>query len=90
MLEIMEAFMEQIVKQGEIQSAKQCYEHTKSFGNNTTLESSPRKTQNQEVPPTSQTEVMMNHPRMVQKRRWALHLGRVNHDKGWLGTYFRG
>ena len=44
MLDIMEEFMKQISKQEETQSAKQCYEHTKSFGNNTTLEISPRKT----------------------------------------------
>ena len=51
MLVIMEAFMEQVTKQEEIQSAIQCYERTKSFGNNTILEGSPGKTQNHKVPP---------------------------------------
>ena len=38
MLVIMEAFMEQITKQGEIHNAIKCCECTKSFGNNTILE----------------------------------------------------
>ena len=48
---IMEAFMEQVTKQEEIQIAMQCYERTKSIGNNLILECSPGKTQNHGVPP---------------------------------------
>ena len=51
MLEIMEAFMEQVTKQEERESAIQCYEHTKNIGNDTIFECSPGKTQNHGVPP---------------------------------------
>ena len=51
MLDIMEEFMKQISKQEEIQSEEQYYERTKNFGEMSTQENLPRKTQNQELPP---------------------------------------
>ena len=83
MLEIMEEFMKQISKQEETQSAEQCYERTKKFGEISTQENLPRKTQNQELPPQESDKSHDKPPKDGAEKEVGAASGQGQPWQGW-------